>query len=280
MLKYSLISLILTFGCAGYSQMKTVEIKPIEYTYDSIGDVDLKAYVFSPENRTDFKSPAIVIFHGGGWEIGEASWAFGRAQHFASLGFVAVAAQYRLSDRKNVTPVDAMRDARAIITWMRQNAKILDIDPERLVAYGWSAGAHLAVSAAVFNEPLSAPNALALVSPAVSLGIYEEWFNALLLHKTKTEDVSPDMHIRPGLPPTIIVQGRNDSVTPLFAVNKFVNGMKAAGNQCEIVVYENVGHLFTPSTEPDDGYPNPDKVVQAKAYAEIDSFLRRLGYIH
>jgi hypothetical protein len=40
-----------------------------------------------------------------------------------------------------------------------------------------------------------------------------------------------------------------------------------------------VGHLFTPSDQADDGYPNPDKEVQAKAYNELDKFLKRLDYI-
>jgi hypothetical protein len=55
--------------------------------------------------------------------------------------------------------------------------------------------------------------------------------------------------------------------------------MKAEGNTCELVVYPGVGHLFTPSSEPDDGYPNPDPEVSEKATARADEFLREKGFL-
>ena len=222
---------------------------------------------------------AIVIFHGGGWSIGEPAWAFGRAQHFAGLGMLALAAQYRLSDRKNITPLEAMADAREVIKWMRSHADSLRIDPNKIVAYGWSAGAHLAAAAALSNDLLSTPNALILVSPAVSLG-KDSWFKELLLNRAEVSSVSPDENVREGLPPTIILQGRNDTVTPLPGVQNFTNKMRAAGNRCELIIYDGVGHLFTPSSEPDDGWPNPDPRVQAAAFAQVDGFLKSLGFIN
>jgi acetyl esterase len=40
-----------------------------------------------------------------------------------------------------------------------------------------------------------------------------------------------------------------------------------------------IGHLFTPSSEPDDQWPNPDPKIQVKASAKADEFLKLLGYI-
>jgi acetyl esterase len=251
----------------------------IEYEYSKHGDDKLKAYVFSPEKKETKEScSAIVIFHGGGWTIGEPAWAFGLAQHFKELGMVAIAAQYRLSNQKDVTPLDAMSDARDVIRWVRMNKDSLHIDPDKIVAYGWSAGAHLAASAAIFNDSLSSPNALVLVSPAVSLQ-KDDWFNKILLNRVEIDSVSPDKNIREGLPPTIILQGRDDTVTPLAGVQDFAARMKAAGNHCELIIYDGVGHLFTPSSEPDDQWPNPDPKIQADASAKADEFLRLFGFI-
>ena len=148
--------------------------EPREHVFASPGGVDLKAYVFGAAASEGAEpKPAIVVFHGGGWAQGDAEWAFPRARHFSELGMVAVAAQYRLSDQKAVTPIEAMADAKAVIRWMRANAGMLGLDPNRIAAYGWSAGAHLAASAAVFDdddEDVSArPDALILASPAVSI---------------------------------------------------------------------------------------------------------------
>ena len=149
-----------------------------------------------------------------------------------------------------MTPLDAMADARGVIQWMRTQAAALGIDPGRIVADGWSAGAHLAASAAIFgdvtaaNEPSTTPNALILVSPAVSLE-GDSWAQRLLGGHGNVRDISPDEHIRAGLPPILILQGSTDTVTPLAGVERFCNRMKAAGNTCELHVYEGFGHLFT-----------------------------------
>ena len=164
-------------GCAGVSRAQDgAAIEPAAQVFASPGGVPLKAYVFAPTGqKTEERRAAIVVFHGGGWSEGEPEWAFARARHFAARGLIAVAAQYRLSDQKTVTPLDAMADARGVIRWMRTQAGTLGNDPGRIVADGWSAGAHLAASAAIFadetaaNVPSAAPNALILVSPAVSL---------------------------------------------------------------------------------------------------------------
>ena len=68
---------------------------------------------------------------------------------------VTVAVQYRLSDQKNVTPLDAMADARAALRWIRDAADSFHIDPKRIAAYGVSAGGHLAVMAAAVDDSLS-----------------------------------------------------------------------------------------------------------------------------
>ena len=53
----------------------------------------------------------------------------------------AVAAQYRLSDQKEITPPDAVEDADDAIRWVRSHASELGVDPNRIAGYGWSAGA-------------------------------------------------------------------------------------------------------------------------------------------
>src|SRR5262245_43848782 len=124
---------------------------PAEHVYAELKGVPLKAYVFAPE-RPGRKRSGIVLFHGGGWAMGEPQWAFSRARHYAQRGMVAIAAQYRLSDQKEITPHEAVADARAAIRWVRAHAKSLGVDPKRIVAFGWSAGGHLAASAAIFDD--------------------------------------------------------------------------------------------------------------------------------
>ncbi len=258
---------------------------PIEYVFDSSTESELKAFIFMPNDMNLLSSyPAIIIFHGGGWSIGDPSWAFGLAEEYARKGLVAVATQYRLSDQESITPMDAMEDARNAILWMRENSIELRIDKNRIAAYGWSAGAHLAACAAVFYSTNSEktinsiPNALILVSPALSI-TNDNWFKQLLMNESDPYDCSPAENIKENMPPSIIVVGKDDTVTPLYESNLFHQNMLKHGNRSQLFIYDGVGHLFTPSDQPDDGYPNPDKETQTKAYTEIDRFLKELKYI-
>jgi acetyl esterase len=267
------------------AQDKPQAAGPAEHVYSTARGEQLKVYVFSsPPEKASAPRAAIVIFHGGGWSMGEPSWGFWLAQHFAEHGMVGIAAQYRLSDQKTTTPLDAMADARAAIRWIRANATSLGVDPNRIAAYGWSSGGHLAAAAAIFDDPSAAssvscsPNALVLVSPAVSLGS-DAWLKRLLISKADPGSISPDEHVRKGLPPTIILEGRADTVTPLAGVQHFCDRMQAEHNRCELNIFDGVGHLFTPVGTPDDGFPKPDPTVQAAAGAKADQFLVSLRYM-
>ncbi len=279
------IVMLSALGAKSPGQGANAVTMPAEHVFARYGDVALKVYVFRPRSEIPTRSrAAIVLFHGGGWASGEPSWAFGRAKHFAEHGMVAVAAQYRLSDQKQITPIEAMDDARKAIRWVRSNADRLGVDPDRIAAYGWSAGAHLAAASAVFDDvpPRSAvscaPNALVLVSPAVHLD-EDGWFQTLLGTRAQSFDLSPSHHVRPGLPPTVIVEGRQDTVTPLAGVQQFVDRMREAGNRCELYVFDGAGHLFTPVGTPDDGWPKPDPAIEAAAFSKLDEFLVSLGYM-
>lgn len=261
----------------------SVEVKgPIEYTYQSVGGKDLKLHVFLPVQQVSSRA-AIVLFHGGGWHIGEPAWAFGRAKHFASHGLLAVAVEYRLSDQKSITPIEAMSDARASIRWIRSNAATLGVQSEKLVAYGWSAGGHLAASTAIFRDSTHdavshVPDALVLVSPALHLES-DPWVQHLLGRRANAASISPVSHITKGLPPTLILQGSEDTVTPLEGAVLFRDRMILMGNRCDLEIYQGVGHLFTPKAIPDDGWPQPDPTVQAMSLQMIDEFLNSLGFL-
>lgn len=265
-------------------QSDTLNIE--EFTYDT--ENDLKIYCVRPlDYNEDNEYPAIVIFHGGGWYMGEASWGFSNAEHYAQKGMIAFSVQYRLQDlEKGITPYESVLDAQTALRWVRKNSDTFSINKNKIASYGWSAGAHLAACATIFdnldapNEDISsAPNLLALKSPALSLLIYSDFQNRLL-DKIDVKNLSPAENVSENTPPTIIVMGRTDTVTPLQGSELFKKNMNTYGNDCKLVIYDNVGHLFTPETEPDNGWPNPDKKVSLKAQEEIDKFLKTYGYIH
>lgn len=259
--------------------------KPVIHTYATHNGQALTAHVFRPATPAKSRA-AIVILHGGGWSMGEPSWGYGPARRFTKLGLVAISGQYRLSgsEHPGVTPIEAMADARALVRWVRSNSKMLNVNPQRIAGYGWSAGAHLIAATATWPEAdqkqkkSCVPDAMILSSPAVSLHRYG-WMQKLLGGRATLASISPDMHVRPGMPPTILLQGRTDTVTPLAGTQRFHDRMLAAKNASQLIIYDGVGHLFTPSTESDQGWPNPDAKVSKAARQATEAFLREQGFV-
>lgn len=254
---------------------------PVTQFYAKRSGVSLRAVVYRPEGwKPRELRPAVVIFHGLGWTKGQPEWGETYARHYASKGLVSICAQYRLA-QGSITPVHSIDDARDAIRWVRANHAALGIDPNRIAVHGLSTGGHLALAAAMFqgNSSVSPiPNALILYSPAVDLA-GNQTFQQLLGEKTPASSVSPMANVTKGLPPTIILQGDVDTVTPFAGAKLFCDKMAAAGNRCELNRYMYVGHLFTPKGTPDTGAPKPDPRVEAAALVKADAFLASLGYI-
>jgi len=257
---------------------------PIPHVYATPGGTELTLHEFRlPDAPPESLAAAIVFFHGGGWTMGEAAWAFPHARRFAEQGMISFAAQYRLSDQDSITPLEAMADARAAIRWVRAHAESLGVDPGRIAAYGWSAGGHLAASAATFGDSLAGaasprPDALVLVSPAVSLRS-DRWVEKLLHGRAGPADISPDEHAGGGFPPTLILHGDADTVTPLAGAERFRDRLRAQGATCELHVYRGFGHLFTPAGIRDDGMPQSDSATSQDATRRAIRFLTSLGFI-
>lgn len=108
------------------------------------------------------RRPLVVYVHGGGWRRGD-SRTLGAFENFpavlatlAARGYVVAAVNYRLSGEARFPA--AVQDLNAAIEFLRRNAASFGIDPERVVLWGDSAGAHLAALSAVTCElPQFAP---------------------------------------------------------------------------------------------------------------------------
>jgi acetyl esterase/lipase len=256
--------------------------------YKSAPGAKLTAHVFRPvESATGRPRPAIVLLHGGGWATGSPEWMYDDARFYTGQGLVAVAGEYRLSDRKTITPLEAMEDVRDLIRWVRRNAGKLAIDPHRVAIYGVSAGGHLAASAAVFphveeSKISSVPDALILLSPAVAL-VGDHWPQLLLGSRGAVKDISPVENIPGRLPPMMIVEGSADTETPLVGVQRFCDRAKQAGGACELHVYPRLGHILSRNLDPhaqEEGPFDQDPAAAMDAHQREHEFLIRLGYTH
>lgn len=96
-----------------------------------------------PKVAASMPQPAIVVIHGGGWRGGDKGGGQWRLLplEYAAQGYVCVSVNYRLTDEGNV--LDCIADCKCAVRWLRAHAEQYNVDPNRIGAYGNSAGAHL-----------------------------------------------------------------------------------------------------------------------------------------
>ncbi len=257
---------------------------PQTFVYREIDGQKLNAYVFSPVGQGARRpAPAILLFHGGGWVAGSAEWTFASARRFAGLGMVAISVDYRLSEGK-VTPADALDDTCAAFRWVREHAKELKVDPHRVAGDGVSAGGQLVAAAATVGCPgiqgkgaSCRPDLLLLWSPALDVAA-DGWFRKLLQGRAKPSDLSPLEHVGASTPPTCIVQGDKDTLTPLSGAQRFCDQMAQSSRVCKLIVYPGVGHLLTRNLANQESDFDPDPQMRADGNAQQERFLREQGY--
>jgi acetyl esterase len=285
-LRMLITALLFSFLHPAVAQSQATSPQPVIRTYKTIGGTALKAHIFQPPDGASGKlRPAIIVLHGGGWNAGSPEWTYDDAQRFAAFGMVSIAGEYRLSNQKDITPLEAMADTRDLIRWVREHAAELAIDPHRVAVYGASAGGHLAASAAVFphedeSKTSAIPDALLLLSPAVSI-VDDQWPQRLLGTRVQVKTISPAENLIKRLPPLIIIEGAADTETPLARVQRFCDRAKQVGGTCELHVYPNVGHLLSRNLKPqaqEQGPFDPDPVASNDAHSAENAFLARNGY--
>jgi acetyl esterase/lipase len=112
-----------------------------DLVYSKAGTVELKLDLAMPKDG-EGPFPAVVCLHGGGWRAGSRQQLGQTIETLAGRGYVAVTVSYRLVPSA-AFPAQ-IEDCKAAVRWLRANAKKYHINPDRVGAIGFSAGAHLA----------------------------------------------------------------------------------------------------------------------------------------
>lgn len=270
----SLLALELNLFYLGQEQKE-----PVELTYKIIDNDTLNLIFRYPTEFDKSKNyPTIIFFFGGGWKGGKISQFIPQAEYFASRGMITVLADYRVKSRQGTTPFEAVNDAKSAIRFLRKYAEELNVDSERIVASGGSAGGHLA--AAVGNLPgldeegedlsiSSKVNALVLFNPVFDNGPDGYGYDRI---GERYIEISPMHNIRKGAPPTIIFLGTEDLLIPVKTAELYKEKMEAVGSRCDLYLYEGQKHGFFNQKKESHEYYN-------KTVRETDLFLISLKYL-
>ena len=275
---FTAIVLLLTFTSVNSQDKSLTPPLPQEYIYKIIGVDTLKLSVYQPEGVKN-KYPTIIFYFGGGWNGGSITQFEDQAKYFTSRGMVSILVDYRVKNKHNTTPFEAVKDAKSAMRYVKTHAKELKVDTNKIVAAGGSAGGHLAAATTMLSglnedsEDTSISikaNALVLFNPVVDNGPggygYERIADRYL-------EFSPMHNIKKGTPPTIFFLGDKDKHIPVSTGKEFKSKMEAVGSRCDLFIYENQEHGFF------NQWKEEGPEYFKKTIYETDVFLQSLGYL-
>lgn len=109
--------------------------------YVGTGDPRQMLDLYLPEQKSEKPSPLVVYIHGGGWEAGSKDQAQPLFGLIKGTPYAGASVNYRLSHQA-IWPAQ-IRDCKAAIRWLRAHAGEYNLDPNKIAAFGISAGGHL-----------------------------------------------------------------------------------------------------------------------------------------
>jgi acetyl esterase/lipase len=127
----------------------------VVYGHNPEADQPLIADIRTPPLGVPPSGLAIIFIHGGAWRFGRRN--IGKFPYFRQLaaqGHLIMDIDYTLNPKTSVPGM--VMDVKRAIIWLKAQATYYNLNPERLVLVGQSAGGHLALLAAY------TPNYLAL----------------------------------------------------------------------------------------------------------------------
>ena len=221
--------------------------------------VDTPELIHFPADPKKAAGTCVIVCPGGGY--GKLAWnkeGTEIAQWLNTLGVDAVALKYRVPRRDREKPHSwPLQDLQRSIRLVRSKAAQWEIDPQRIGVMGFSAGGHLAVMSASYQDqdsykPIDAidkldvrPNFMVLIYPAY-LG------NA----KKDSGKLDPLVKVNAKTPPTVSAITHDDADRGLFAALYYAE-LRRNRVAAELHIYSKGGHGYglRPSANPVSGWP-------------------------
>ena len=229
--------------------------------YAQYGGRTLLLDLYRPADSVTVRRAPVVVIRGGGWQQGDKLGFAPAAAALAERGFVAVSIEYRTS---NEAPFPAaVHDTKAAVRWLRANAAVYGLDPERIGAIGGSAGGHLAVylgvtagikslegegGSAAMDSRVEA--VVAMGAPADLATLREmpaaQHFVGVPLEADpdRWRFASPITHVDAGDPPLLLLHSEADPVVPFEEAITYASRYGEVGIPVEMVLYPDAPHPF------------------------------------
>jgi acetyl esterase/lipase len=241
-----------------------------------------------PQIDPSRKRPLILICPGGGYQHLSPREAEPIAIQMNAMGFHACVLRYSIVDNPEVPMCfpSSFLDACQAIALIRSRAEEWNVDPDKIVVAGFSAGGHLAATVGVHwkNQMVQEylhlkseqvkPNALLLCYPVITAGEFAH--RGSIQNVLGTSTVSPDFvslekQVSSDVPPTFMWHTYSDETVPVENSLLFANELRKNKIPLELHIFAKGLHglaLASQETAPDN-YP---AIIQPECQIWVNLF--------
>ena len=226
------------------------------------GEIALKLNLARPAG--DGKHPCIIAIHGGAWRAGQREQLDQLTEQLAKAGFVAATISYRFCPTHRFPA--QVEDCAEAVRFLRAHAGEYGLDPDRIGAIGFSAGAHLAMMLGVLDcadgmnmcgsKPADTAKVQAVVAffgptllsasdiPEQSKPLVREFVGAepASEYEARMNAASPVTYVTPGDAPILMFQGTKDPLVPDTQATLMIEAMTKAGVAGRAEIMAGAGH--------------------------------------
>lgn len=194
----------------------------------------------------------------------------------ASAGYAVASVNYRLAPQFKYPA--QIEDVKCAIRYLRANAPTYGLNASEIFAFGTSAGGQLVALAALtgghsafdvgpyLNQPSNVRAVVDMFGPAnLTEGVYSPKDDFRIFGSNYSQSdllrASPTHYVVANAPPILIIQGVDDTAVPKSQSQELYSDLIAAGDQAQLVLVQNMGHLFVQvGSKPID--PSVDQIGQ------------------
>ena len=252
-----LVFFLLARFCSGGVVSRNIE-------YGQAGGERLLLDAHAPDGDGPF--PVAILVHGGGWSSGDKGGSNQPGNGaditpwFAPLSaasFTWFSINYRLAP-KHRWPA-CFEDVQTAIRWVKANAPRYKGDPTRIALFGHSAGGQLVCLAATQAEADTRVQAVVGFAPVTDheqeLPIRGGLSQSLQQLHDRPKEITPESlailrhtsainHVKPGLPPFLLIHGDADKTVPYVQSLNFQTRLRSAGVACDLITIPQGPHAL------------------------------------
>ncbi len=244
-----------------FQTLKTVAypanyVAQIDVVYKNVNSPNTRMDIYYPTNPAK-PVPVVINMHGGGWNHGYKEEQGGFNMYF-NQGYAVANVEYRMTGEAKAPA--AVEDVRAAMIYLLHHATELNIDKNKIIFQGGSAGGHLALTAGylqndrkydndtqTYQDEIKVMAVIDKYGPAklTDFMFYTSlvnWLGVNATNQTFVESLSPVDMIDANTPPTYIIHGDADPTVPYSQSVILQEALQQAGVKNKFTTVPGGGH--------------------------------------